>query len=101
MAGHHKWAHLRESLSPERKARIQKRVDELEIGLLLAEVRKQSGLTQQEVAERLGITQSGVSQMECEGDMHVTTLRRLVASYGGEVVLRLPTGDVALSPSNR
>jgi hypothetical protein len=54
----------------------------------LAELRRQSGLTQSEMAERLGVTQGWISQIENETDIRVSTVGAYVAALGGELQLR-------------
>lgn len=63
----------------------------------LAELRKIQGVLQKDVAERLGITKSGVAQMEGSTSldvMQIATLRKLIGSLGGELILmaRFPEG---------
>jgi len=56
-------------------------------------------MTQQQLAQRLGITQPGLSKIESQDDMHVTTLRNLINAIGGEleIVVHMPDGeDVSL-----
>jgi len=56
----------------------------------LPALRKSRGLLQKQVAERLGISKSGLAQMERQASltsMRVDTLQKLVASMGGELVL--------------
>jgi DNA-binding XRE family transcriptional regulator len=56
----------------------------------LIDLRKLRGLLQKEVADRLGISKSGLAQMERADSlttMQIDTLRKLVASLGGELVL--------------
>lgn len=53
-------------------------------------LRKLRGLLQKDVADRLGISKSGLAQMERPDSlstMQIDTLRKLVASLGGELVL--------------
>lgn len=64
----------------------------------LSSLRKIRGLLQTEVAERLGISKSGLAQMERPASltsMQIDTLRRVIASLGGELVLtaRFPDGQ--------
>lgn len=62
----------------------------------LGELRKLRGLLQKDVAERLGISKSGLAQMERPAaltSMQVETLRKLVASLGGELVLKAQFPD--------
>jgi transcriptional regulator with XRE-family HTH domain len=65
--------------------------------MLLAKLRKQAGLTQQQLAERLGVSQPSISQMEAGDEMYVSSLSRVIAELGGDVVLRMPSGDVNLT----
>lgn len=63
----------------------------------LGELRRLRGFLQKDVAACLGITKSGVAQMErgeSLGSMQIETLQRLVASLGGELVIsaRFPEG---------
>jgi DNA-binding XRE family transcriptional regulator len=62
----------------------------------LGELRKLRSLLQKEVAERLGISKSGLAQMERPASlntMQLDTLRKLVASLGGELVLKAQFPD--------
>lgn len=63
----------------------------------LSELRKLYGLLQKDLAERMGISKSGLAQMERPASlatMQIETLQRLVASLGGELILnaRFPEG---------
>lgn len=48
----------------------------------LAAVRKAADLTQQSVAEKLGMAQAGVSRLENQGDMLLSTLGRYLEAVG-------------------
>jgi len=99
MAGHKKFSTLLDKMPPERRARSDARVKEIQGEMLLAELRKHSGLTQQELADKLGISQPSLSQMESQDDMQISTLSRLVDSVGGklELIVHLPDGEVSLT----
>lgn len=99
MAGRHKFSKLTEKMTPERRARSDARLKELMAEMLLPELRKHSGMTQQEVADILGITQPSLSKMESQDDMQISTLSRLVDSLGGklELIAHLPGGDIRLT----
>ena len=63
----------------------------------LSELRKLRGLLQKELAGSMGISKSGLAQMERPpslATMQIETLQRLIASMGGELVLnaRFPEG---------
>jgi len=91
---------LEENMSPESLARVEARAKEMMAEMLLAELRKFMGLTQEELAGRLGITQPSLSKLESQDDMYVSTLRRLVEALGGklEIVAHLPGGEVRIQP---
>ncbi|MCG8583303.1 MAG: helix-turn-helix domain-containing protein [Pirellulales bacterium] len=97
MAGHKPWSTLIDKMSPERRAAYEKAAKEQRIGRLVAQMRKHSGLTQQELAERLGISQPRLSSVEGADDLRVDTLKNIVSELGGEVVIHMPDGDIVLS----
>jgi len=90
---------LKAKMDPERLARSQARAKDMMAEMLLAEIRKQTGLTQEELAESLGIKQPTLSKLESSNDMHISTLQRLVEALGGslELVAHLPKGDVRIT----
>ena len=57
------------------------------IGVLLRELRVGSGLTQGEVASRMGVKQAALSRIESRGDLLVSTVRRYLAALGRESAL--------------
>src|SRR5258707_12846620 len=85
MAGHKSFDTLRNKFSPERRARINAKVRQMQAEMLLSELRKHAQLTQTEVAKALGIKQSTLSQTEAQDDMQISTLARLVHALGGEL----------------
>ena len=78
---------LEEKMSPESKARAEAKAREMMAEMLLAELRKFRGLTQEELATALGITQPSLSKLENQDDMRVSTLRDIVQALGGELDL--------------
>jgi transcriptional regulator with XRE-family HTH domain len=99
MAGHTKYSVLRNRMSPERRARIDRAVRKELERMLLVELRKLSGMTQVQLAKALGIKQPTLSQLESQDDMQISTLRRIIEALGGEleIIATLPTGRIALS----
>lgn len=61
----------------------------------LAELRRERGLTQVELAANLGIQQGAVSRLETRGDNKISTLREYCKSLGGDlqVLARFPDGS--------
>lgn len=63
------------------------------LGELVA-ARRRAGLTQAEVADRMGVTQSTVSGFETEGaDPRLSTLQRYARAVGARVVIELKEVD--------
>jgi DNA-binding XRE family transcriptional regulator len=73
---------LKEKMSPERRDRAEARTKEMIAEMLLTELRGQAGLTQEEVARKLGIKQPSLSKLESQKDMQISTLMRLVEALG-------------------
>jgi transcriptional regulator with XRE-family HTH domain len=96
---HKSYKMLRDRMTPERRARNDQAAREEMREMLLAELRHAAGKTQVQVAEEIGIQQSGVSKLESQNDMQISTLRQIVEALGGEleIVARLPDGSVSLS----
>jgi len=79
--------------------RVGQLVDEGEVGVAgLRELREMQGLSQVELAERLGIQQAAVSKVERRQDLHLDTLAAIVKALGGtlEMKVKFPGGEVPL-----
>lgn len=65
----------------------------------LADVRKRSGRSQAEVASSIGTTQSGVSRIERQSDIRLSTLDEYVVALGGRLrlVVELDSGEVEMT----
>jgi transcriptional regulator with XRE-family HTH domain len=75
-------------LSPERRARIEARTEELiEEEMTLRDLRQVQHLTQERVADILGIEQDSVSRMERRADMLLSTMSSYVEAMGGRLRL--------------
>ncbi len=87
------WIEKKLSKKSFRKS-FEKEVEKLSIGERLTELRLKVGLTQAEVARRVGTTASAISRYEsAEYDRYeYSTLKKIAAACGGEVelVFRLP-----------
>ena len=81
------------------RARAKAQAKDMMADMLLGEIRKAVGLTQEELAESLGIKQPTLSRLESQDDMQISTLRRLIHALGGEleIIARLPGGVIRLS----
>ena len=75
-------------LPPERRARIEAEADRLHAEYLtLKDLRRAKELTQEQVAETLGIRQATVAQLEKRSDLLLSTLRGYVEAMGGRLRL--------------
>jgi len=93
-----KWRDLKATLPPEVIEGARRQTEALLAAIELNDLRKARKLTQEQLAERLGIRQSNVSKLERRADMHVSTLRDVVEAMGGELRLtaRFPDGEFEL-----
>lgn len=68
----------------------------------LFELRKERGLSQSDLAERLGVTQKRISAIERAEDLNLSTLERYVAALGGRLRAGIEFDDetVSLTPAD-
>jgi len=82
--------------TPEARRIYEEESAKLDLWLQLVEARQEAGLTQGELAERLGVSQAQVARLERRGYESYTlnSLRRYVAAlgdgYGLEIAIRTP-----------
>jgi DNA-binding transcriptional regulator YiaG len=90
----HTWADIKSRVKPETRARFEAEADPLSEQLHLSQLRKARGLTQEAVAELLGVSQAEVSKMERRSELYIGTLKKFIEAMNGELVLaaRLPDG---------
>lgn len=95
---HHSLQKLRGKMTPQQLSQAEVEAKEMMAEMLLAEIRKSVGLTQEDLAAALGITQPSLSKLENQDDMQVSTLRRLIEALGGqlEIIAHLPRGDIRI-----
>lgn len=93
-----KFRDLLEAMSPQRRGRISARTAKLLADLPLQELRKARDLSQEELADTLGVNQATVSKLERRTDMYISTMRRFVDAMGGEleITARFPDGMVRI-----
>lgn len=69
------------------------RQSEPEATIRLAELRRRLGLSQAAVASAVGTTQSGISRIERQDDLRVSTLHQYVEAIGGQLRLMVEFED--------
>ncbi len=89
---------LRERMTPEARRRATLKAREMMAEMLIGEIRREAGFTQEQVAELLGIRQPSLSKLESQNDMRISTLHKIVNALGGEleIIAHMPTGDIRI-----
>jgi len=89
---------LRGRMSRKRLEKSRMKAREMMADMLLAEIRREVGLTQEDLAAAMNIKQPSLSKLESQDDMQISTLQRLVHALGGELelVAHMPGGDIRI-----
>jgi transcriptional regulator with XRE-family HTH domain len=92
MSGHTRWEDIKKRLpepSPERRAKI---AFENALGQLIYDLRIGAGLSEQELAERMGTTSEVISDLEVGGgaENRIDTLTRIAQALNRHLVLSFP-----------
>ena len=95
----HSYSGLREKMTPDQRRRSEASARQMMADMLLAEIRREAGLTQDELAAAMGIRQPSLSKLESQSDMQISTLQRLVRALGGEleIIAHMPRADIRIS----
>lgn len=83
-----KFSEIRRPETPERRARIDAIKAGMAEGERLFELRRARGVTQVDLAERLGVSQGNVSELERRDDLFISTLRGYVGALGGRLEVK-------------
>ncbi len=76
--------------TPKREA-FERGFEEFKMGVLIQEARKKKGLTQQQLADKVGTNKAYISRVENDiKDVRLSTLRKIVETgLGGELELAI------------
>ncbi len=90
---------LRAKLSPVSRERAQRLAAKYEADMALDELRVARNLTQEHLAQLLGVKQAAVSKMERRTDMYISTLQSMIRAMGGELKIQVvfPEGKVEIN----
>lgn len=93
---------VKRTTTKKTRAKAAGRVKELLAELVLSELRQLGGMSQRQVAEALGMKQPSLSKLEKQGDMQISTLRKIVKALGGELEIRarFPKATVKIGQFN-
>jgi DNA-binding transcriptional regulator YiaG len=89
----HKWTDIKARTKLETRRRIEAEAQRLSEDLHLSQLRKARGLTQETMAELLGVSQAEVSKMERRTELYVGTLRKFIEAMNGELVIAARFAD--------
>lgn len=78
-----KWSDIKARVPAEVLERAAAKTRDFSAGIRLDELRRLVGVTQEELASRLGTNQPSVSKLERRDDVYVSSLRQVVAALGG------------------
>lgn len=82
----HTWQEIKaKKFSPDQLQQIDIALEQELLEMDLRALREAAGLTQEELAQRVAITQSQLSKLERREDHRISTVRRYVAALGGEL----------------
>jgi DNA-binding XRE family transcriptional regulator len=89
---------LQAKMSPERRERVERRVQQALKEMALDELRSARQLTQAGLANVLGVDQGSISKLEHRTDMYISTLRSYVEAMGGDLQIRavFPDGEIQI-----
>ena len=80
------WQEIKaKKFTPEQIQQIDDAVEQELLEMDLRALREAAGLTQEELAQRVAVTQSQLSKMERREDFRLSTLRRYVSALGGQL----------------
>ncbi len=81
-----KWSDIRSTkVAPDQEEAAAAGVRALRRAMILSELRSERGLTQTELANRLGKSQGNVSELERREDVYLSSLREYVEALGGHL----------------
>ena len=89
-----KWSTLKATrLTPERIKAISQLAQNEILEMNLKQLRQETGLTQQQMADAIGVAQSQLSRIEHRQDHIISTLRTYIQALGGELEIVAVLGD--------
>jgi HTH-type transcriptional regulator/antitoxin HipB len=85
---------------PEFADGFERGYDAFRVGVMLQVAREQAGLTQQQVAERMGTKKSAISRLENNaGDVRLSTLQRYAEAVGRRLAIDVAELDEEANPA--
>ncbi|KMV34305.1 helix-turn-helix domain-containing protein [Franconibacter pulveris 1160] len=87
-------------MPPERRKRVKKMAEESVLEVELQRLRETLAISQQQVAEIMGVTQPAIAALEQRGvDIKLITLKRYIEALGGKLSLKVEmNGETSTFP---
>jgi DNA-binding transcriptional regulator YiaG len=82
-----KFSDLVGPLNPDERTRVDAKKAHMREETRLYDLRRARHLSQETVAETLGVPQSAVSKIERRADAYISTIRRYLEAIGGELIV--------------
>ena len=80
----------RKIVDPDFASGYEQGLEDLKLSQMLKEARKKAGLTQEELASKIGTKRSAISRMEKHAkDLKVNTLKKVAGALGLKVTIQL------------
>lgn len=92
------WKDLKAGMSPAARERAKRLTARMVEEMPLDQLRAARQLTQQNLAQALGVNQSAISKIEKRTDMYLSTLRSYIEALGGTLDIQavFPEGKVRI-----
>lgn len=97
-----KFAELQAKMTEAQKAKSEAIYQKMLQEMPLQELRQARGLSQNLLAQNLGVGQPAIAKLEKRTDMYISTLRSHIRAMGGEleIIATFPDGVVRISNFN-
>lgn len=96
-----RYALEREAWDPTFAEGLRRESAAFKVGVMLQVAREQAGMTQQQVAERMGTKKSAISRLENNaGDMRLSTLQRYAEAVGRRLVIDVAEPEEEAKPAS-
>lgn len=101
MSGHKSFSLLRDRMTPARRAANRAAAADMNREYVLAQIRREVGVTQTALAKRLDIAQPTYAAFERGDGLRISTLRRIVDALGGvlKIAVQIDGRDFPLALS--
>ena len=84
-AGYRKFSELRAKLPPDAQESAKKKSEIYKLDIKLENIRKVRRVAKKTIADRVGVKQPSLAQMEKEDDLHLSSLKKLVEAMEGSL----------------